>query len=120
MKWLATPPDHRVPPTLIGFMGTYGCREYDLASFTVEPMFLHDVLADVRPWIERAVDVRAAIHANATDPSRKDQWWWMKQYEAMIGTQFLPPDPPEPKGSTRGKPARPDSASDDGSITIIE
>ena len=42
-----------------------------------------------------ATDLKSAIHANALDPKRDDQWTWMKRAAQMIGAKFLPDEDPD-------------------------
>ena len=93
------------------FCARWRCDEYLLARFMLEPSFVRNLLNEIRPWIARVQHVRRSIYLNATDPARKDQWFWMLKFQDMLTKyghpKFLPPDAEPPKEKPHVEPAKP-------------
>lgn len=68
----------------------------DFIPFRSEPGFIDAVVAEMGGFrVLVATDLKSAIHANALDPKRDDQWTWMKRAAQMIGAKFLPDEDPD-------------------------
>lgn len=96
MNWLATPAAERLPHTAESFRRQHRCSIDDLLMFHVEPGFLERVAGCIEPHVRRIAHIREAIYRNAMDHSRRDQWEWMRRFEAMVAAaggdalRFLP------------------------------
>lgn len=102
-------------------MASWQVNENVLADFHQRATFHRDLVACTMPWLRSITDVRTAILKNALDPTRKDQWEWMRRYEALVvdlgATPFLPPEE-KPNARTRQHRTAAAAEPDDGEAFV--
>lgn len=97
-------------------MATWRITETTLTDFHLRASFHRDLVQCMTPWFRSITDVRNALLKNALDPTRKDQWEWMRRYERLLidagATPFLPheeiPDARPRKARTAAASAEPE------------
>lgn len=82
----------RSPRDEDGFCTQFKTAHIVLARIRLEPEFWSSVVAEVSPWLARVADVKSAVLQNALNPTREDQWVWIKRYSRLVNKDFLHDD----------------------------